>query len=119
MLQSPNRINVALSRAKHGLYILGNAANLRQNPTWMTILDELEARDQVGPAFPIVCPRHPEQARLISQPGQIPVHAPNGGCVLPCDARLLCGHICPSAVCIPIGKNIRVSTYATISVILC
>ncbi|KXN84450.1 NFX1-type zinc finger-containing protein 1, partial [Leucoagaricus sp. SymC.cos] len=96
-LKSPNRINVALSRAKHGLYVLGNAANLRQNPTWSTILDEMEARDQIGPAIPIICPRHPEQARLISKPGQIPLYAPVGGCTLPCDARLSCGHVCPSA----------------------
>ncbi|KXN82337.1 NFX1-type zinc finger-containing protein 1 [Leucoagaricus sp. SymC.cos] len=95
-LKSPNRINVALSRAKHGLYVLGNAANLRQNPTWSTILDEMEAEDQVGPAFPIICPRHPEKTRLVSKPGDIPIHAPSGGCTLPCDARLSCGHICPS-----------------------
>ncbi|KAJ3559292.1 hypothetical protein NP233_g11303 [Leucocoprinus birnbaumii] len=94
---SPNRINVALSRAKHGLYILGNASNLRQNPTWSTILDEMEDRDQIGPAFPIICPRHPEQARLITKPGEIPLYAPVGGCTLPCDARLSCGHICGSA----------------------
>ncbi|KAJ8454017.1 hypothetical protein ONZ51_g13274 [Trametes cubensis] len=56
-LKSSNRINVALSRAKHGLYILGNAANLRTNTTWSTILDEMESRNQVGPGFPIVAPR--------------------------------------------------------------
>ncbi|CDO69109.1 hypothetical protein BN946_scf185042.g11 [Trametes cinnabarina] len=33
-LKSSNRINVALSRAKHGLYVMGNAANLRANATW-------------------------------------------------------------------------------------
>ncbi|KXN82346.1 NFX1-type zinc finger-containing protein 1 [Leucoagaricus sp. SymC.cos] len=101
-LKSPNRINVALSRAKHGLYMLGNAANLRQNPTWSTILDEMKARDQIGPAIPIICPRHPEQARLISRPGEIPLYAPVGGCTLPCNARLSCGHFCPSAVCFSI-----------------
>ncbi|KAJ3560209.1 hypothetical protein NP233_g10990 [Leucocoprinus birnbaumii] len=94
---SPNRINVALSRAKHGLYILGNASNLRQNPTWSTILDEMEDRDQIGSAFPIICPRHPEQARLVTKPGEIPLYAPVGGCTLPCNARLLCGHMCGSA----------------------
>ena len=85
------------------------------------ILDEMEARDQIGPAFPIVCPRHPEQARLIFQPGEIPLHAPNGGCVLPCDARLPCGHICPSVVCISKGKERKESyiAHAMISVTLC
>ncbi|RDX40863.1 hypothetical protein OH76DRAFT_1412593 [Lentinus brumalis] len=96
-LKSANRINVALSRAKHGLYVFGNAANLRQNATWSTILDEMENRDQIGTAFPIICPRHPEQVNLISKPGQLPIVAPVGGCTLPCDARLVCGHICPSA----------------------
>ncbi|CCM04279.1 uncharacterized protein FIBRA_06450 [Fibroporia radiculosa] len=52
-LKSSNRINVALSRAKHGLYILGNAANLRRNSTWSTILDEMEAREQIGHGLPI------------------------------------------------------------------
>ncbi|TBU41804.1 hypothetical protein BD309DRAFT_964525 [Dichomitus squalens] len=96
-LKSANRINVALSRAKHGLFVLGNAANLRKNQIWSTILDEMESRDQIGPAFPIVCPRHPEQVQLVSKPGQLPLYAPAGGCVLPCNARLACGHICPSA----------------------
>ncbi|RPD60417.1 hypothetical protein L226DRAFT_469457 [Lentinus tigrinus ALCF2SS1-7] len=96
-LKSPNRINVALSRAKHGLYVFGNAANLRQNGTWCTILDEMENRDQIGTAFPIICPRHPEQVNLISKPGELPIVAPVGGCTLPCEARLVCGHICPSA----------------------
>ncbi|KAI0667327.1 hypothetical protein C8Q78DRAFT_404096 [Trametes maxima] len=95
-LKSSNRINVALSRAKHGLYILGNAANLRKNFTWSQILDEMESRDQVGAGFPIACPRHPEQARVISKPGELPTLAPAGGCLLPCEYRLNCGHICPS-----------------------
>ncbi|KAI9453341.1 hypothetical protein F5148DRAFT_1289159 [Russula earlei] len=47
-LKSPNRINVALSRAKHGLYILGNASNLRKDETWRTVLDEMENEDQIG-----------------------------------------------------------------------
>ncbi|KAH9066139.1 hypothetical protein EDB87DRAFT_1678878 [Lactarius vividus] len=63
-LKSPNRINVALSRAKHGLYILGNASNLRKNDTWRTVLDEMEKADQLGYGLPIVCPRHPETKQI-------------------------------------------------------
>ncbi|KAI9068435.1 hypothetical protein FKP32DRAFT_1561707 [Trametes sanguinea] len=96
-LKSSNRINVALSRAKHGLYIMGNAANLRANTTWATILDEMENRDQLATSFPIACPRHPEQSRLISKPGELPLASPAGGCLLPCGFRMNCGHICPSA----------------------
>ncbi|GBE80241.1 hypothetical protein SCP_0214510 [Sparassis crispa] len=96
-LKSSNRINVALSRAKHGLYILGNASNLRKNPTWSTIVDEMEARDQIGTGFPTICPRHPDQTQVISQPGELNRLSPGGGCLLPCGFRLGCGHICPSS----------------------
>ncbi|KAI0628064.1 hypothetical protein C8Q77DRAFT_1068619 [Trametes polyzona] len=96
-LKSSNRINVALSRAKHGLYVMGNAANLRKNPTWSSILDEMENRGQVTSGFPIACPRHPEEVYLISKPGELPIRAPAGGCLRPCGFRMNCGHICPSA----------------------
>ncbi|PCH39561.1 nucleoside triphosphate hydrolase protein [Wolfiporia cocos MD-104 SS10] len=92
-LKSSNRINVALSRAKHGLYILGNAANLRRNETWSVILDDLEARDQIGLGLPIVCPRHPDEKHIVTKAGELPHIAPGGGCLLPCGYRLDCGHI--------------------------
>jgi hypothetical protein len=78
VFQSSNRINVALSRAKHGLYIMGNAANLRKNPTWATIVEEMEIKGQIGFGFPVVCPRHPDQKQIINAPGQLPKIAPGG-----------------------------------------
>ncbi|KIP03942.1 hypothetical protein PHLGIDRAFT_76808 [Phlebiopsis gigantea 11061_1 CR5-6] len=97
-LKSSNRINVSLSRAKHGLFILGNASNLRKNKTWSTVLDEMEARGQIGPTLPIICPRHPNEVQEISKPGELSRFAPGGGCLLPCGTQLPCGHICPSVV---------------------
>ena len=73
-----NRTNVALSRAKLGLYIMGNASNLRKNSTWRTILDDMEKQGQIGFGFPTICARHPEQVRLISEPGQLETIAPLG-----------------------------------------
>ncbi|EKM48784.1 uncharacterized protein PHACADRAFT_202401 [Phanerochaete carnosa HHB-10118-sp] len=58
-LKSSNRINVALSRAKHGLYVLGNASNLRKNKTWSTVLDEMETHGQIGPGFRLSAPATP------------------------------------------------------------
>ncbi|KIP03937.1 hypothetical protein PHLGIDRAFT_129844 [Phlebiopsis gigantea 11061_1 CR5-6] len=95
-LKSSNRVNVALSRAKHGLYILGNAANLRKNQTWSTILDEMESRGQIGEGFPVFCPRHPKTAHVVTQPGELEKLAPAGGCQLMCRQTMPCGHICPS-----------------------
>ncbi|KAH9066137.1 hypothetical protein EDB87DRAFT_1732090 [Lactarius vividus] len=58
-LKSSNRINVALSRAKHGLYILGNASNLRKNETWRTVLDEMENENQLYQRLPNRLPASP------------------------------------------------------------
>lgn len=57
---------------------MGNASNLRKNPTWSTILDEMEKGGQIGFGFPIVCPRHPDQVKTISEPGQLSKIAPLG-----------------------------------------
>lgn len=78
LAQSENRINVALSRAKHGLYVMGNASNLRKSPTWCTIIEEMEKQGQIGFGFPIVCTRHPDQTKIITKPGQLPKIAPLG-----------------------------------------
>ncbi|TFY69868.1 hypothetical protein EVG20_g2978 [Dentipellis fragilis] len=95
-LKSINRINVALSRAKHGLYVLGNSANLVQNATWAKVIREMEDRDQLGYGLPIVCARHPDQKRTITKAGQLPLVSPEGGCLNPCEFRMGCGHNCQS-----------------------
>ena len=93
---------------------MGNASNLRKNPTWSLILDEMEKEGQIGFGFPIVCPRHPGKAKIVSEPKQLPKIAPlgtgksyafvapysrpTGGCLIPCGYKLSCGHICPSLV---------------------
>jgi hypothetical protein len=70
---------VALSRAKHGLYILGNAQNLTsRSPMWRAIIEELEARQELGEGLPVACNRHPETKAVISKPGQLPRFAPDG-----------------------------------------
>ncbi|KIY70900.1 hypothetical protein CYLTODRAFT_391263 [Cylindrobasidium torrendii FP15055 ss-10] len=99
-LKSSNRINVAVSRAKHGMYIFGNAANLSRNATWSKILTKMEEEGIVGNALPIVCPRHPATVRQITGINQIPHNAPEGGCLERCEFQLSCGHTCPS-VCHP------------------
>ena len=42
-IQEYNRINVAITRAKHGLVIIGKASNLRNEPGWDRLLREHEA----------------------------------------------------------------------------
>ncbi|KAF9555859.1 P-loop containing nucleoside triphosphate hydrolase protein [Agrocybe pediades] len=94
-LKSVNRTNVALSRAKEGLYILGNAPILSsKSEMWRSVIEELEAQQLVGPGFPVRCHQHPDTENLVSKPGELPGIAPDGGCLQPCGTRLACGHDC-------------------------
>ncbi|THU97835.1 P-loop containing nucleoside triphosphate hydrolase protein [Dendrothele bispora CBS 962.96] len=95
-LKSENRINVALSRAKEGLYIMGNATQLAaKSQMWSEVIDMLTEREALGPAFPIVCSQHSETVQWVSNPEQIRRFAPDGGCLENCDYSLECGHTCP------------------------
>ncbi|KAF8813222.1 P-loop containing nucleoside triphosphate hydrolase protein, partial [Phlegmacium glaucopus] len=95
-LKSENRTNVALSRAREGLYIFGHAQNLSsRSGMWGKIIEELEEKSLVGPALPIACHRHPDVVKYVSEPGQLPQFAPDGGCLENCESRLNCGHLCP------------------------
>lgn len=38
----------------------------------------MEKHGQIGFGFPIVCARHPDQVKIISEPGQLPKVAPLG-----------------------------------------
>jgi len=70
---------VALSRAKEGLYILGNAEQLAsKSQMWNEIVDMLSEREALGPALPIVCHRHPNTVQWVSNPESIRRFAPDG-----------------------------------------
>ncbi|KIO17982.1 hypothetical protein M407DRAFT_32349 [Tulasnella calospora MUT 4182] len=79
-LRSTNRTNVALSRAREGLYILGNADDLlaSKSAMWSGVIEQLRQNDQIGSAFPLACSRHPDTIIEVSKPGQIAIHAPDG-----------------------------------------
>ncbi|KAG9075056.1 hypothetical protein FRC06_010303, partial [Ceratobasidium sp. 370] len=75
---SNNRVNVGLSRAKHGLYIFGNAPELaRGSSMWATVLQELHASDSIGKGIPIACSQHPDYVQWVDQPGVIPIISPD------------------------------------------
>jgi hypothetical protein len=77
--KSPNRANVALSRARHGMFILGNSDDLAcQSDMWKGVVEELKESDCIGPGFPITCYNHPNTLRFVTSPGQLPAIAPDG-----------------------------------------
>ena len=92
-LKQPQRVNVALSRAREGLILLGNANCLvqgsRGSRTWDRVLEHVP---QVA-GFPVVCEMHGERA-LLTEPEAFARLAPDGGCPEDCGAVLPCGHRC-------------------------
>jgi helicase required for RNAi-mediated heterochromatin assembly 1 len=98
-LDNKNRAVVAVSRARRGLYIFGNAiclvgATQDAFHIWGDIIDEI--KNDLGfeldnPGLPIVCQRHGNK-RMITYAEQWVGSA--GGCYLKCDGLLPCGHMC-------------------------
>ncbi|KAG0380217.1 hypothetical protein BGX24_009554 [Mortierella sp. AD032] len=98
-LKSPNRTNVLLSRAQHGMYLIGKASLMNQSKhgIWPTVMDELEAHDRIGDGFPIICKNHPDSFRYVDSAEKLKIAAPNGGCHPDDDGHLLvkCFQPCP------------------------
>ncbi|XP_061865168.1 NFX1-type zinc finger-containing protein 1 [Colius striatus] len=95
-LQIPNRICVALSRAKKGLYCIGNMRMLGKVPLWSKIIHTLREKGHIGPSLVLCCQNHPETKTLVSTATDFS-KVPEGGCNRPCEFRLSCGHVCTRA----------------------
>jgi hypothetical protein len=95
-LKTSNRINVLLSRAQYGMYIIGNSDTSRPVPMWAEVLSILERSNNIGPRLALCCPRHKETPIEVSVPDDFARLAPEGGCAKRCSSRLLCGHSCPN-----------------------
>ncbi len=94
-LKTTNRINVLLSRAQHGMYLIGNMNTYSNQPMWSRVQGMLQGADCVGKALGLCCPRHIDTEIHISEPDDFARFSPEGGCQLPCDRRLPnCGHRC-------------------------
>ncbi len=95
-LKTSNRINVLLSRARHGMYIIGNADTARSVTMWDQVISLLEQANNIGPSLALCCPRHKDTPIDVSSPDDFVRLAPEGGCGERCMSRLKCGHSCPN-----------------------
>ena len=93
-VRDENRICVALSRAKHGLYVIGNF-NLfcSSSKLWRSIVQDLQTQDRIGQSLPLECQRHPTITEVANAEDFDQVN--DGGCTLQCSYRLPCNHMCP------------------------
>ena len=102
-LENKNRLVVALSRARRGLYIFGNAANMTANessdeiigrdPLWMPIIASMkrQGRFDFDIGLPITCKNH-KKTTWLNTPDQWLGNA--GGCDAKCGGLRACGHPC-------------------------
>ena len=104
-LSNSNRTCVALSRAKKGLYIIGDLSMLRgkDKTVWPEIISDLEQQQCVGKALPLYCRVHTKAKVLAAVPEDFH-KSPEGGCDQLCRTRLSCGHRCPR-VCHPNDRD--------------
>ena len=89
-----NRVCVALSRAKKGLFVVGNFSHLsKHSKIWDTLVNIMSKRNDVKSSLTLRCQNHPNsvvEARTSDDFKAVP----DGGCKRTCDERLKCGHIC-------------------------
>ncbi|KAJ4367471.1 hypothetical protein N0V83_007054 [Neocucurbitaria cava] len=94
-LKTSNRINVLLSRAQHGMYLIGNTETYASVSMWRKVIDMIRASDSVGESLGLCCPKHPEKIIEVQQPDDFIQLSPEGGCQEACTERLIdCGHQC-------------------------
>ena len=93
-LSLENRICVALSRAKEGLYCFGNFTLLyNESLLWKKILKDLQVKKKVGSALQLHCVNHQLSITNITKPSDFE-KVPHGGCWRQCNKYLDCGHRC-------------------------
>lgn len=99
-LKVANRVCVALSRAKKGLYCIGNFELLAEkSDLWKNIVGTLQQKQGIGPSLQLMCQNHPGVCSVVANEKDFE-SVPEGGCSRLCEYRLACGHVC-SLMCHP------------------
>ena len=89
-----NRVCVALSRAKKGLYVIGNFSLLSENnEMWQYMGDLMRNSNKLKSFLTLHCQNHPDTVLVATKPEDFN-QAPEGGCKRNCDFPLKCGHTC-------------------------
>ncbi|KAK0928600.1 hypothetical protein LTR29_017332 [Friedmanniomyces endolithicus] len=87
-LRTSNRINVMLSRAQHGMYVIGDANTMSHVPMWADVLAIFRQQRFFGMTLELCCPRHKDTLLQITMPDDFVRISPEAGCDLPCSKQL-------------------------------
>ncbi|XP_063951776.1 NFX1-type zinc finger-containing protein 1-like [Lytechinus pictus] len=102
-LSITNRVCVALSRAKEGLYCIGNfTLYSKKCKLWSGIYDDLIANCRIGDVLNLQCYNHPHNKTDVKRAADFQ-KVPYGGCGIPCGTLLDCGHVCVN-LCHPVDR---------------
>lgn len=106
-LDDDNRMCVALSRAKIGLYVIGNFDFIQKHShkcqIWKEIIKHVEVNESIGKGLPLICRNHKDVLTQVVDPKDFD-KVPEGGCSKTCGFRLNCGHLC-DLFCHPLGPH--------------
>ncbi|KAK3095095.1 hypothetical protein FSP39_010254 [Pinctada imbricata] len=104
-LEIENRVCVALSRAKHGFFVIGNLKLMaKKSKLWKKVIYYAKRENAFGDGLYLQCQNHPNDAGIFAEKPSDFQKAPMGGCMKPCEFRLRCGHTC-AQVCHIIGAD--------------
>ncbi|XP_046546854.1 LOW QUALITY PROTEIN: NFX1-type zinc finger-containing protein 1-like [Haliotis rubra] len=104
-LRIENRVCVALSRAKMGMYVIGNFDLLaKKSDIWRRIISDVKQKGEIGPGLPLYCQNHSNMEGIVATKPEDFNAAPDGGCLQKCDYRLNCGHVCQLS-CHPLDRE--------------
>ena len=93
-VKEDNRVCVALSRARKGLYCIGNLDLFaKTSKLWENIMKTLKEESLFGTHLPLKCQLH-QNENLVSSSEDFEQYM-EGGCLESCNTRLPCGHVCP------------------------
>ena len=93
-LREPARRVVAQSRARLGMYVVGDGETFEKSPHWAQLAANLEGRGRRGRGIPLCCPAHKSCMREISWEEADSV-IQCGICQQPCGQLMSCGiHTC-------------------------
>jgi hypothetical protein len=95
-LSALNRRCVAQSRARCGMYFVGNPETLSSCRHWKALLATLEHRGCCGTQIPLHCARHPSVSKTLACTGS-DINLADGICRVRCAQQMACGlsgHVC-------------------------